>query len=173
MDRGAWRASVHGITKSWTRLKRLSTARHRSLTEACSMWWEDTKEVAPKSARETERERFLIQCKWYANSCCYVANSSLIAFWNFLDSFSWILFNLQLVESMDVEPADTGGWLHTKLTSVSLGSNKIYNVLLYLHKYFFYFLQLAHKEFLNKKHFKVSWLHSQFSTSFSVNPQAY
>ena len=23
MDRGAWRAVVHGITKSWTRLKRL------------------------------------------------------------------------------------------------------------------------------------------------------
>ena len=25
MDRGAWRAVVHGVTKSWTRLKRLST----------------------------------------------------------------------------------------------------------------------------------------------------
>ena len=24
MDRGAWRIAVHGITKSWTRLKRLS-----------------------------------------------------------------------------------------------------------------------------------------------------
>ena len=26
MDRGAWRAMVHGVTKSWTRLKRLNTA---------------------------------------------------------------------------------------------------------------------------------------------------
>ena len=26
MDRGAWRATVHRIAKSWTRLKRLSTA---------------------------------------------------------------------------------------------------------------------------------------------------
>ena len=25
MDRGAWRATVHGVTKSQTRLKRLST----------------------------------------------------------------------------------------------------------------------------------------------------
>ena len=24
-DRGAWRATVHGVTKSWTQLKRLST----------------------------------------------------------------------------------------------------------------------------------------------------
>ena len=26
MDRGAWQATVHGVTKSWTRLKRLSTS---------------------------------------------------------------------------------------------------------------------------------------------------
>ena len=25
IDRGAWRATVHGVTKSWTRLKQLST----------------------------------------------------------------------------------------------------------------------------------------------------
>ena len=25
MDRGAWRATVHGVAKSWTRLKTLST----------------------------------------------------------------------------------------------------------------------------------------------------
>ena len=25
MDRGAWWAAVHGVTKSWTQLKRLST----------------------------------------------------------------------------------------------------------------------------------------------------
>ena len=26
MDRGAWRATVHGVTKSWTRLKRLGSS---------------------------------------------------------------------------------------------------------------------------------------------------
>ena len=26
MDRGAWRATVHGITKSWTQLKQLSSS---------------------------------------------------------------------------------------------------------------------------------------------------
>ena len=25
MDRGAWRATVHGVTQNWARLKRLST----------------------------------------------------------------------------------------------------------------------------------------------------
>ena len=29
MDRGAWRATVHKVTKSWTQLKQLSTARHK------------------------------------------------------------------------------------------------------------------------------------------------
>ena len=28
-DRGAWRATVHKVTKSWTQLKQLSTARHK------------------------------------------------------------------------------------------------------------------------------------------------
>ena len=28
MDRGAWKATVHGVTKSWTRRKRLSMHAH-------------------------------------------------------------------------------------------------------------------------------------------------
>ena len=36
MDRGAWWAAVHGVTKSWTRLKRLST--HAHLLNLCC-WW--------------------------------------------------------------------------------------------------------------------------------------
>ena len=28
MDRGAWRATVHGVAKSWIQLKQLSTAQH-------------------------------------------------------------------------------------------------------------------------------------------------
>ena len=28
MDRGAWRATVHGVTKNWTRLKQLSKHAH-------------------------------------------------------------------------------------------------------------------------------------------------
>ena len=30
MDRGAWQATVHGVTKSWTRLEQLSIAQHRT-----------------------------------------------------------------------------------------------------------------------------------------------
>ena len=28
MDRGAWRGTVHGVAKSWKRLKQLSTCAH-------------------------------------------------------------------------------------------------------------------------------------------------
>ena len=31
MERGAWRATVHGVTKSWTRLKRLSMSASSSI----------------------------------------------------------------------------------------------------------------------------------------------
>ena len=30
MDRGAWQATVHGVAKSWTQLKRLSTAQQHT-----------------------------------------------------------------------------------------------------------------------------------------------
>ena len=35
MDRGVWRATVHGVTQSWTRLEQLSThaRKHIPLTE--------------------------------------------------------------------------------------------------------------------------------------------
>ena len=42
MDRGAWRAAVHGVTKSWTRLKRLGTAQH----------WGFGKQVGPEAWRK-------------------------------------------------------------------------------------------------------------------------
>ena len=34
MDRGAWRAAVHGVSKCWTQLKQLST--HTCITYYCS-----------------------------------------------------------------------------------------------------------------------------------------
>ena len=37
MDRGAWRATVHGVTKIPTRLKRLSTHTCRNLTKLTAM----------------------------------------------------------------------------------------------------------------------------------------
>ena len=37
MDRGAWWATVHGVTKRWTRLERLSTDIHRSLGSILSL----------------------------------------------------------------------------------------------------------------------------------------
>ena len=43
MDRGAWRATVHGVEKSWTRLKWLSTTQHN---------------VCPNENRETGKERW-------------------------------------------------------------------------------------------------------------------
>ena len=40
MDRGAWQATVHGVTKSWTRLKRLTTqarTRHTVWQALCKL----------------------------------------------------------------------------------------------------------------------------------------
>ena len=34
MDRGDWRATVHGVTKSWTRLKRLSVCTYTHTSES-------------------------------------------------------------------------------------------------------------------------------------------
>ena len=41
MDRGAWRATVHGTAKNWTRLKRLSmkARAHASLLHGVKMKW--------------------------------------------------------------------------------------------------------------------------------------
>ena len=39
MDRGAWRATVHGVTKSLTWLKWLSTHTHALNTSGCSLNW--------------------------------------------------------------------------------------------------------------------------------------
>ena len=33
MARGAWWAIVHGVTKIWTQLKQLSTARHKNIPQ--------------------------------------------------------------------------------------------------------------------------------------------
>ena len=42
MDRGAWWVTVHRVTKSWTRLKRLGTAQH----------WGFGKQVGPEDWRK-------------------------------------------------------------------------------------------------------------------------
>ena len=38
MDRGAWWATVHGVTKSWTRLKGLSILTYEETVEARGAW---------------------------------------------------------------------------------------------------------------------------------------
>ena len=44
MDREAWRATAHGVTKSWTRLKRLGTlVIHTAVLQPCSSGMKGTK----------------------------------------------------------------------------------------------------------------------------------
>ena len=38
MDRGAWKATVHGVAKSWTRLSDLSTHIHLSIYPSMDTW---------------------------------------------------------------------------------------------------------------------------------------
>ena len=59
MDRGDWQATVHGVTKSWTRLKQLSTHAHEIVknlpatreTQVQTLGWKDPleKEMATHS----------------------------------------------------------------------------------------------------------------------------
>ena len=43
MDRGAWRATIHKVTKSWTRLKRMSVHARRAYDQTSSgeIWKEE------------------------------------------------------------------------------------------------------------------------------------
>ena len=50
MDRGAWRATVHGVTKSWAQVKQLSTHTHSkdNSTSPKFLVWELNKWIFPK-----------------------------------------------------------------------------------------------------------------------------
>ena len=39
MDRGAWQAAVHGVTKSWTRLNDLHTHTHTAAVHGVAKSW--------------------------------------------------------------------------------------------------------------------------------------
>ena len=45
MDRGAWRATVHGVTKSWTQLKQFSMHEIEYEKEYLSMYYVCTTEL--------------------------------------------------------------------------------------------------------------------------------
>ena len=54
MDRGAWRATVHGVAKSWTRLKQLSIARttrafHCEMSLSINCWRLCVQRACPRS----------------------------------------------------------------------------------------------------------------------------
>ena len=63
MDRGAWRATVHGLAKSWTRLEQLSThanplnSQHCPPSAATCLW------MAPKNLRTVGRIQELLTSK--------------------------------------------------------------------------------------------------------------
>ena len=45
IDREAWRAAVHGVTKSWTRLSDWTTKMCMMITDSCEDWVNDTCKV--------------------------------------------------------------------------------------------------------------------------------
>ena len=50
MDRGAWRATVHTVTNSWTRLKRLSM--HAHTCRALSLNWGSSSQLTESQLLE-------------------------------------------------------------------------------------------------------------------------
>ena len=50
MDRGAWRATVHTVTNSWTRLKRLSM--HAHTCHALSLNWGSSSQLTESQLLE-------------------------------------------------------------------------------------------------------------------------
>lgn len=54
-----------------------------------------------------------MQCECKVNSWPHAANAS-VALWNFLEFLSSRIFHLQLVGSVDVEPADIEGHLYLR-----------------------------------------------------------
>ena len=59
MDRGAWQATVHGITKSWTQLKQFSMHEIECEKEYLSMYYVCTTELLCYAA-ETNTALFII-----------------------------------------------------------------------------------------------------------------
>ena len=57
MDRRAWWAAVHGVAKSWTRLKRLSTYPDLAASEEWSQ--EETPEHQQEGSRTSPGEKYL------------------------------------------------------------------------------------------------------------------
>ena len=60
MDRGAWRATVHGVAKSRTQLKLLNTAPHIGIW--LPRWEEETE--SQRAAHQSHRLAPLLQGEW-------------------------------------------------------------------------------------------------------------
>ena len=127
MDRRAWRATVHGVAKSRTWLSIHSPA-ILFIISATAKWLQscptlcDPIDGSPPGsavpgilqARTLEWVAIssLIQCKCYGNSCQCITFA--FSFLELFGIFFFILniFTLRLVESMDVEPTNSEGWVY-------------------------------------------------------------
>ena len=63
MDRGAWRATVHRVTKSWTQLKRLSTHAHTLNNMGKSTLGNLPKITNPKTFMQKQLQMFITDKK--------------------------------------------------------------------------------------------------------------
>ena len=66
MDRGAWWATVHGVTESWTRLERLSTSIVFPVTHGCESWTLKKAERRRTDAFKLWCYRRLLRVPWTA-----------------------------------------------------------------------------------------------------------
>ena len=72
MDRGAWRATVHGASKSQTRLKQLSIHMHEYIRfdpPICILGY-DPKEIVGKVCKDLCIRIYIRECALASSCCC-------------------------------------------------------------------------------------------------------
>ena len=59
MDRGAWWATVHRVTRSWTWLKQLSTHARRNETRSYVEMWKDLQSTIHSKVTQKEKDKYI------------------------------------------------------------------------------------------------------------------
>ena len=93
MDSEAWRAAIHGVAKSWTRLKRLSSSSSSSSSMyGCESWIIEKAECRRIDAFELWCWRRLLRAPWTARR----SNQSILREINLEYSLEGLMLKLKL-----------------------------------------------------------------------------
>ena len=71
MDRGAWWATVHRVTKSWTWLKHLSTHARRNETRSYAETWKDLESGIHSKVTQKDKDKYI-----FTHMCGFLKNGT-------------------------------------------------------------------------------------------------